>query len=265
MKQTGTLILTSPRTGSTWLASMINQTGQMGHCDEWLEKNHFPSGFGTIDDAFYEQLLKLSSTPNGRFSIKVFPWHLYRISKASGVEFIQDISQRYETKIVWLERKDKVAQAISHAKARKSGAWTSSQTQKQEPQYNFERIFRSFLNIQNQDSFWKNYLSLKGIAFQHVFYEDLLENEKGFLSNLAADLNVAIPDVTASRLSRQGDQLNEEWTRRFLSDVKKENLLSIRSSKKLPSRSIKNFFQFINKKPLSEWTTWHASDPFDHM
>lgn len=265
MTRTGSLILTSPRTGSTWLASMINQTGQMGICDEWLEKAHFPSGFGSIDDSFYEQLLNLSSTPNGRFSVKVFPWHLYRISSEGGVDFIQQMSQRHNVKLVLLERKDKIAQAVSHAKARKSGMWTAKQQQKYDPAYSFERIFRSYLNIQNQDLFWKTYLNFKNIEYKHIFYEDILKDKNGILSDLAQQLNVSTHKVTASKIHKQSNSLNDEWTERFLTDIKNKDLLSIQSSRKLPSRSLKSIWKFLIKRPVSGWTSWHASDAFDHM
>lgn len=265
MTKTGSLILTSPRTGSTWLASMINQTGQMGMCDEWLEKAHFPSGFGSVDDSFFEQLLKLSSTPNGRFCVKVFPWHLYRISKEGGVDFIHQMSQRYNVKLVLLERRDKIAQAVSHAKARKSGVWTAAQRKKYNPDYSFERIFRSYLNIQNQDLFWKTYLNFKNIEFSHIFYEEIIKDKNSILTDIAHQISVSNPGAAQSEIHKQDNSLNENWTTRFLADMKQKDLLSIQSSRKLPARTLNNIWRFLIKKPVSGWTDWHTSDAFDHM
>ncbi len=73
-RRKGVLILSVGRSGTNWLKSISDATGRMGHTGEWLgfEKLEKPWQADSAQ-SYYDHIIQRASTPNARFSIKIFP------------------------------------------------------------------------------------------------------------------------------------------------------------------------------------------------
>ena len=116
------IVFFTGRCGSTWLTSLIRDTGLAGNPEEFLNGDvarysgiENPQG---LQDYFSRIVAKEKS--NGRFGLEIDAERLAGVSKA--VSF-PSVFPRRVTKTFYMYRRDIVAQAWSWAAARKSGVW----------------------------------------------------------------------------------------------------------------------------------------------
>ncbi|MDW9459916.1 hypothetical protein CN231_25340 [Sinorhizobium meliloti] len=116
----GYLLLTEARSGSNWLGSLVNGAGNMGRSSEWLSPKIHRLDTGALSwDAFFQELLRKCSTPNGVFGSKIFPNQLFVTHEVYGRDFIQHCLAMHDVALVFLRRRDTLRQAISYARASK--------------------------------------------------------------------------------------------------------------------------------------------------
>jgi LPS sulfotransferase NodH len=145
----GVAVLTEGRSGSNWLGSLTNSTGLMGRSEEWLDPAYL--GFEPLSyDVLERTVIEKGATDNGRFGIKLFPRHLRWSREKFGKDFLFEIRGKHELGFILLERRDRIAQAISFYRARMSGVWTSrhkgKSTQGAVP-YSFSDISQAYFQI----------------------------------------------------------------------------------------------------------------------
>jgi hypothetical protein len=80
------VLLFSPRSGSTWLAFLLEQTGVLGRPFEYIHPDHVAGharAAGTTDPAgLLAVLLRQRKTPNGVFGIKTLAADIVRFGEA---------------------------------------------------------------------------------------------------------------------------------------------------------------------------------------
>ncbi len=129
-------ILTTPRSGSTFLCSLLQSTKVAGYPSEYFRQ---PSLVLTQECHFnYVQYLRILMhnriTENRVFGTKIMARFLRAFEKA---EFdFQSFIKSYISKIIYLNRLDKVAQAVSVLIAQKTNSWHIRQDKKQEDYQN---------------------------------------------------------------------------------------------------------------------------------
>jgi LPS sulfotransferase NodH len=119
-------VLSTPRCGSTFFCQALASTGLFGRPEEWLNDRRLEAygrhrGVGRVDlQQYYEYVLNKSTTPNGIFTAKI---HIdqYINWKKYGVDALEMNFDR----ILYIYRRDKLAQAYSYAKALETDQWTS--------------------------------------------------------------------------------------------------------------------------------------------
>lgn len=119
-------IVSTPRSGSTWFCEMLGRTGSFGVPEEWL----FPPMVNTYQAlrqgqsfdiaAYLKYIEERTTTPNGIFTIN-FPINQYQFLRGRGLDLLK---LRFD-KLIYLSRKDKIAQAYSFSKAGMTGQWRS--------------------------------------------------------------------------------------------------------------------------------------------
>lgn len=247
----GYLLLSEARSGSNWLGTLANNTGTMGHLEEWL----LPHVLG-IDPRrlswqdLQDTVFKKAATPNNRFAIKIFSDQLVKTQRHFGLDFIAETCRSHETTLIFLHRRDRIGQAISLAKAHATQQWRSVQPASGIAKYDFERIFKYFVRIEKGYSFWKSYLPLCGVLYDEFVYEDLLAGQSAYLDNLAGKLAVTIPAPPTTTLRVQRDETTDEWTKRFRADLAHRNIVALVSEPDRPKRTIGNLCRFLKRKPM---------------
>jgi len=246
----GVAILTEARSGSEWLGSLANSTRILGRSAEWLDMDTLgmkPKSFGELLSSVIER----GSTENGRFAVKLFPRHLDWSQAKYGADFLAECVRRHAMGLVLLERRDRLRQAISYCRAKASGRWRSTMDGSDKvPQYDFAGICQAYFLIGQSYAFWEAYLRMSGLSYDHLFYEDLLDDPRPYVASVARQLSVEMPSGEFStNLRVQRDTRTEEWAERFRSDARSRDLLA-HLPKKVAPRNINNLARFLLKKQM---------------
>ncbi|MCW4579808.1 Stf0 family sulfotransferase, partial [Gluconacetobacter entanii] len=78
-------------------------------------------------------------------------------------------------RIIYLQRRDLISQAISLYRARTTGAFFSDIPEATGIDFNCERIVQEINGILNDEQEWENYIAMQRICFLPVVYENILE------------------------------------------------------------------------------------------
>lgn len=249
----GVAILTEGRSGSNWLGSLTNATGVMGRSEEWLDPAYLrfhPRSYDDLENA----VIKKGSTDNGRFAIKLFPRHLMWCKEEFGKDFLFEIRREHSLEFIFLERRDRLQQAISFYRARMSGVWTSRHQGKVNPRavpYSFADISQAYFQIDRSYAFWRSYLQLSGLHYRQFVYEDLQQDPKPYLEAVADYMGLQVPEHTGdSKFAIQRDTITEDWIVRFREDAAAKGAIEGIGDIPVP-RTLDNLARFALKRPLS--------------
>lgn len=251
----GCIILSTPRSGTNWLAELINSTRRMGNCTEWLHPKRLGRDLkNTTIEKLTSDLLECSATDNGRFSLKIFPFQLYKAYRMVGADLIRHLRQDHSVSLVVLRRRDRLRQAVSLTRSNMTGAWSSAAETELQPRYDFDRICSAYFTLERNNSFWPGYLDLQGFDYRTYFYEDMLESPQPCIDWIAAQLGVEPPsDMEKGKLSIQRDNITEEWAERFREDLSKNDVLGHAEGRSTASRSPSNVLRLLTKTPLKPY------------
>ena len=119
------LLLSTPRTGSNWLAHELRSEGELGYPYEWFSPVYIGSVLGRLGRPFdrrhYSDLvLAGSTTPNGVFGLKAQLDQVIRLRNEQ--QF--DLMELGFDAVIWLERRDVVAQAYSYVRSLKTNVFS---------------------------------------------------------------------------------------------------------------------------------------------
>jgi LPS sulfotransferase NodH len=218
----GYLILSSPRSGTSWLGSLGNSTGVMGTSGEWIAPYILEKSIASYQPVeLLATVLGKASTENGCFAVKIFPSHLKEIYSTIGADFIQDCASKHDVKIIVLNRRDRLGQAISYVRGLQTNQWAVGSVKKGDEVYDFEAIRKAYFLGAENENFWETYLELHEMDHETYVYEDLVEDSTPCLVSIAQHLEVDVPEVWESHYRIQRDAKTEEWRERFKKDVKK--------------------------------------------
>jgi LPS sulfotransferase NodH len=202
----------TPRSGSTWLASLLNATGVLGRPQEFFNVE-WP--LRTSPYASYAEYLdlvkKVSATPNGIFGAKIsFP----DIAPFLAADLFAD--PRGLTRYVYLTREDLVLQGVSLYRADATGAWRAHQSAAKRPAFDREAIWRSVQRLIALMSAWETAFAAYRIRPLRISYEQLERGPGEIVMRIAnlvgvtLDVNALSVDVA---LDRQRTEESEEWAR----------------------------------------------------
>jgi LPS sulfotransferase NodH len=126
-------------------------------------------------------------------------------------------------RFIFIERLDKIAQAVSLARALQTNAWFAFDKQDKMPLvYELDFLEDCLREILAQSNGWKAWFSESGIEPMLVHYEDMIADTPGMVQQVVRCLGVENdepdPVVLPPPIQRQADQVNAEWARRFRQD-----------------------------------------------
>ena len=120
------LILSTPRTGSTFLSRKLDQTENLGWTHEWFNwqlMQHICSRLGLAKMMFRQYLAFLDEAASSDNKIYGINLHIHQYLFLLKKKF--DVLKRVDfERIYWLEREDRIAQAYSWTKALKTRCWS---------------------------------------------------------------------------------------------------------------------------------------------
>jgi LPS sulfotransferase NodH len=134
-------------------------------------------------------------------------------------EFLQ--SYLPDLGIIWLRRRNMIARAISHFRAKRTGIWykASSSAGSIEPEHAFdlEEIHTLYLHGCFQEEMWRQFFKLHEISPYVVHYEGLVAHYDSTVREALQFLQVDIGEMAIPRpvALKQADALSEEWEQRY--------------------------------------------------
>lgn len=246
---TGTVVVAStPRSGSTLLCSALERTGLVGVPREYLLPRFLESGhrvlgvphptareawrrlrrrlrlerewwgYWEIDPAtmaaYIQGLVARRSYANGIFSLKIH-WQHFEQARRMGF-----CPSQLPQPITWIyiERRDRIAQAVSLEKARRSGAFVANEERAHRVDhlpYDDGRILSAYALLLQGANGWERYFKSAGITPVPVIYEDLAADYESTIARVLEALGFANVPVPPPLLQRQANRMNERWIEAF--------------------------------------------------
>lgn len=164
-------VLSTPRSGSTYLCDMLNNTGQVGMIEEWFNYEYFyqwqqATNLDFTLEKYVKWVVQHTIGDTGVFGIH---WHVAQVFNMIK-DFNFGLSNFKFDKIIYIRRCDKVAQAVSHARSGKSNQFRHHEECKDYTLPNFAEIARSLYVLADHEEAYNAHL--KDDSHLHLWYED---------------------------------------------------------------------------------------------
>ncbi len=234
------IICATPRSGTTLLCDLLAETGVTGMPNAFYRREsvaHFAGRLGVAEGTDFEQryleaIIAEGSGSTDLFSMRVMWPSLPEISAKLSAMFPTEttdagrIAAAFGTPLyLSIERKDKVAQAISRIKAEQSGLWHrdadgSVREQGGEyraPVYDAAALRASIAETTAHEADWRNWFTRERITPMQMTYEELSDDPAASLARLLTALgrDPTIASHIAPRTAKLADAQSREWAERF--------------------------------------------------
>jgi LPS sulfotransferase NodH len=207
------LIASTQRSGSYLLGYLLRGTGKLGAPFEYLHPGHaarWHERLGTSDlRGTLRRLFELRTSPNGWFGIKAH-WDHFEFGQEHASDLLR--VQRF----IRIERRDRLAQAVSLALARQTQSWMSIQARAADPAYDEHKISHALAILERDYRAWDRWFEAAGVAPLTIYYEELVADPLAVLNNIMREFELdpvsSLPPVPTRK---QASDLNETWKRRY--------------------------------------------------
>ena len=221
------IIASSARSGSTYLARLLAQTGLLGAPSEVFnsatnEMQTLMARFRAYSHADYvAKLIANRTSRNGVLGMKAH-FHQFEAFLKKYPPLLEALAP---TTYIYIDRRDKVAQAVSMAKALQTDQWSSQWRGSPRPMLRYDRelIAKSMSEVELQDARWLRWFELHNITPFQVTYEDLIADPAATVRSVVERLGVQDDepdDLKIPEIEKQGDDTNQEWIERFVREAR---------------------------------------------
>jgi LPS sulfotransferase NodH len=236
------MLATIPRSGSTLCAIKLWQSGQLGAPMEYLNfrimgrflsRLGYDAGAGGYPSAdqissYWGKVSDLRTSPNGVFGYKMFMSNFLEISRKYP-HFLQRITPSF---VIFLTRRDTLAQALSYSRAIRSKAWFAGVPNAQVPSYDYHHIARCMTMIEDQQRFWEQLFLRTGVTPLRISYEDLVAPGSRTVQALLTRMGLpydANATLDIPLIEKQADSVTDEWRERFQADRRSDRECELRT------------------------------------
>jgi len=222
------LLATVPRTGSSFLSHVLWRTGCLGAPLEYLNFDKDGPYFFAHDaaeqqDWLWRSVLRRRTSPNGVFGVKCFPMQLEALHESNpallSAIWATLLPAGRRGRIVYLARRDRLAHAISYARATISGIWRREQEEgaAAEPEYSKTALANAEQWIEMQARGWEEMFANLGIEPLRLWYEEVAADPDQAARQVADYLGVALDPAAAVEIpavERQSEAGARAWAER---------------------------------------------------
>ena len=219
------LICTTPRSGSNLLCEALAETGVAGKPGEFFWRDFQPAWskeWAVSDPSDYlHKAIDHGSTANGVFGAKLMIYGGYiedvvdviqRLPEHKGADVsVAELFARAFPNLhyVWLTRRNKLRQAVSHVRATQTGVWVKDKqpgdSLTKGPEFDFDALDRAVQETVMQEAAWQELMSGAGISPLVVVYEDFVISIRETVKSILQFLGVSTP----SELNLSGMKMPE--------------------------------------------------------
>ena len=220
------IIGSSYRSGSTFLCWQLWQTGVLGAPCEYfspgLVLGVLMKRFNVFTSKDYvKKLMERRTSQNGVLGMKEH-FHYFAAFLKDFPELLDVLSP---VNYIYISRRDKVAQAVSMAKAIQTNWWSSRMEEGPRPPLKYDRdmISNCLKEIDLQDAGWLRWFDSKKISPHQLVYEDMIADTPGTVRGIMKLLDVEKDppsEVKVPPAEKQSDETNTEWIKRFEEELR---------------------------------------------
>lgn len=221
----------TPRTGSTFLCNLMQQSTVLGQPEEFLNRRGpMAQAVRRLECQSALDYLALIAhrrrSANGVFAIKTTFEHLEPFlgaQREAGLKFGELLPN---VSFIYLDRRSVLAQAVSLTRAEMSGLWHKRvtgavRTDAQRPTLEFDAqaIDKRITNILRGRMLWERFFATYGIEPLRLSYEDVVAEP---MLSLAAVARFVGEPLDTSRVDlgqapeKLSDELSRDWERRYV-------------------------------------------------
>jgi LPS sulfotransferase NodH len=213
------LLCFTSRTGSTYLAELLEATGRLNLAGELLNEDTVKDDVRRHGHRRFADYLAAQFAwrmVEGRFALKVATPHLEILALAGVLDHC-----RASTRFVLLDRRDRLAQAISYEIAWQTGQWSSLtpiELSYDRLRYSRARIAQAMATLAEDQRRLEQFFAENALRPVRVVYEDLVADPAAAVRAIGADIGLADlqADPARVRVRPQSGPLNERWHQMFL-------------------------------------------------
>jgi LPS sulfotransferase NodH len=223
------LLASVPRAGSTYFSHALWQTGCLGAPLEYLNfEGGGPYGFAANSAALQHELwrsvLRRRCSPNGVFGLKVFPPQLQALQESNPAlladVFTVMLPRDRPRHVVYLRRRDRVAQTVSLARASLTGVWRKDQEQSgaAQPPYSQEALEAAERGIELQERAWASMFADLRIEPLALWHEDVLADPAAAARQVADHIGVSIDPsarIEVPEILKQASGVASAWAEAY--------------------------------------------------
>lgn len=236
------LICATPRSGSTLLCDLLKQTGVAGRpaslyrrqsVDHYVERFGIAPGEGSkFERRYLDAAILYGTGDTGMFGMRLMWPSMPELQDKLRPLFPQQptdagrLTTAFGTPLyIHLQRQDRVAQAISRAKAEQSGLWhrgaDGSERERVKPpqtaSYDAAQLARFIAEATAEEAAWQRWLRAENIAPLELTYEALSADPIAVLATVLVALGCdpAIAADVAPQTARLADAESAAWAERY--------------------------------------------------
>lgn len=223
------LLASVPRAGSTHFSHLLWRTGCLGAPLEYLNfQPAGPYGFAASSPQLqldlWRSVLRRRCSPNGVFGLKVFAPQLDELQRKNPPLLEEVLAtmlpRRGSRRVVYIRRRDRVAQVVSYARATLSGVWRKEQESGASPpvEYSDEALEAADRGIAFQEGVWERMFDELQIEPLSVWHEDALNDGATAAEMVAGYLGVEIDPAAAvdvPPIEKQSEGDASAWIERY--------------------------------------------------
>ena len=217
------LVLSTPRCGSTLFCDVLSNTGKIGDCQEWFNMRYLEAyarmrNQKNIDfNEYLNFILNKTTLDTGIFAVNMHIDQLLSLAKRKINIF--DLGFHH---MFYLSRKNKLAQAVSLAKAQKTDAWSAKTAGDSMVTLEPSEIWAALRTIIDCEEYFRQNLSSKT---QHTFYYESFStmNATSDYKLACESLGVDANDINFStKIEKQSKSIENDVLGEFISYLKGE-------------------------------------------
>ena len=215
-----------PRSGSTFLSHLLWRSGCLGAPLEYLNFDGpyaFAAKSAELQNELWRSVLRRRTSPNGVFGFKCFPTQLAALHHTNPPLLADVLDLIKRARVIDLRRRDRIAHAVSLARAAMTGVWVAEQEGEATAaaHYSAEAIAAAERGIITQAATWERMFGDLRIEPLTLWYEDVVAQPDAALERVAGFLGVELaPDAAVSvpAFKRQSGGGSRDWAERYAGD-----------------------------------------------
>ncbi len=223
------LILSTQRSGSTYLCDLLRKSGICIAHEYFQPYQYMPilakrwgayHSDGSIDrDLYFSSLLKYRCSSSGVLGINLHGGHVPNF-----IPYLKHL-QGVQISVLTLQRKDKIAQAVSYHIASAESRWSSAYSTAGSATYSYAGIEKKLHAISKGEILNAALLIKLQRGGSLLYYEDMVADPCLVFAALGREVCSDVADGVG--LKKQADARNEQWSLRFSNEIVRKSGLPI--------------------------------------